>query len=262
MVLLGGLIDYDGVIAKTKERQFLWFREWARQNRVPFPYAHEEEFSPVYNKVIGEQGVQKVYDHFSLPCDMNDFSHPVWPAYELFKQHNPVEMYEGIGDALTAVWNMGRLNSDLSRNRSLRMAINTTNSWKSIHPDLVRFGINHLFDAYCTAEVLNAYVGDGGSAKGVHKPSKVSVALLLNILDTEGEMTFHLGDTISDLRASCDVRAYPSIRGQNLITIGAAWGFDGRAALEKGYTNGNGTVHFSHIIDHPSELPGVIKQYL
>ncbi|RJQ15604.1 HAD family hydrolase [Candidatus Woesearchaeota archaeon] len=261
MGLQGGLIDWDGVIAKTPERQFKWFREWARQNNIEFTYDTLEEFLAVYNKIISEKSAQGVYDAFGLPCEMSNPQHPVWPAYDHFKATNPVEMYDGIEQALIDVWKLGRLNANSSRNQTMRLAINTTNSWKSIYPDLVRFGIDYLFDSYCTAETLHNFEGSGNSA-ALHKPSKVSVALMLHILGSEGRTTFHLGDTIGDLRASYDIRRHGGINSETLITIGAAWGFEGRAVLEKGYSaNDSGTIHFTHIIDHPSELPKIIKAY-
>ncbi len=262
MVLYGGLIDWDGTIVKTPERQFKWFREWARQNNVEFNYETLEDFLPKYNKA-SEIGSQELYDAFNLPCEMSNEDHPVWPAYNHYKATHPVEMYDGIKEALIEVWKLGRLDANPQRNQTMRLAINTTNNWKSIYPDLKRFGIDHIFDSYCCFETLKAYDGNGNTA-ALLKPSKVSVALMLNILGSEGHTTFHLGDTIGDLKASYDVRRFGSIKSESLITIGAARGFYGREALRKGYTpqdSNVGSIHFTHIIDHPRQLIDVIKQY-
>ncbi|MGV8086432.1 MAG: HAD family hydrolase [Candidatus Woesearchaeota archaeon] len=263
MVLLGGLIDWDGTIVKTPERQFKWFSEWARQNNVEFNYATLEEFLPKYNKVYNEKGGQGLYDAFGLPCNMSDHNHPVWPAYDHFKATHPVEMYDGIKEALIDVWKLGRLDSNSLRNQTMRLAINTTNNWKSIYPDLIKFELEYIFDSHCCAETLKEFDGNGNSA-ALQKPSKVSVALMLNILGSEGHTTFHLGDTIGDLRASYDIRRFGGLKSESLITIGAAWGFEGRETLEKGYTSPNsnsGTIHFTHILDHPKQLVDVIKSY-
>jgi phosphoglycolate phosphatase-like HAD superfamily hydrolase len=261
-MLTGGLIDWDGTIAMTPERQYNWFKYWANTNNVPFKFNNVKEFLKEYNPLINNVGAQGTYDAFGLPCNMSDFNHPVWPAYKHFKTLNPVEMYPGIKESLEEVWSMGRLNSNTERNQTLRLAINSTNDWKSIQPDMVRFGIINYFDSYCTAETLKQYDGSGNHG-AIHKPSKISVALMLNILGTDGDTTFHLGDALSDLKASVDVRKYGGLKKENLITIGAAWGFEGREALEKGITLESGiTAHFNWIVDHPSELPKIIKQYL
>jgi phosphoglycolate phosphatase-like HAD superfamily hydrolase len=263
MTLYGGLIDWDGTIVKTPQRQFEWFSEWARQNNVEFNYSSIEEFLPKYNKIISETSAQGVYDEFNLPCDMGNHNHPVWLAYDHFKATHPVEMYDGIKDALVDVWKLGRLDSNSLRNQTMRLAINTTNNWKSIYPDLEKFGITYLFDSKCCAETLKEFDGSGNSA-AIQKPSKISVALMLNILGSEGHNTFHLGDTIGDLRASYDVRRFGGLKSETLITIGAAWGFEGRESLERGYTpqdSNVGSIHFTHIIDHPKQLVDVIKMY-
>lgn len=36
MMIKGILFDYDGTIAETRERQFAWFKQWARINDLPF----------------------------------------------------------------------------------------------------------------------------------------------------------------------------------------------------------------------------------
>jgi phosphoglycolate phosphatase-like HAD superfamily hydrolase len=262
-MLNGGLIDWDGTIAMTPERQFKWFKYWSEENGKGLAFDTLKDFLDMYNPITnGRSGVQGVYDYLGLPCDMNDFNHPVWPAYKRFKSMNPVEMYPGIKDAIEKVYSMGRLNSDYSRNQALRLAINTTSDWKSIQPDMVRFGIINYFDSFCTAETLKQYDGSGNHG-AINKPSKISVALMLNILGSDGETTFHLGDTLADLKASIDVRRHGGLRKENLITIGAAWGFEGRDALMKGVTLEDGlTAHFNYIIDHPDELPRVIEKYI
>jgi phosphoglycolate phosphatase-like HAD superfamily hydrolase len=264
MSLRGGLIDWDGTIVKTPERQFKWYREWARQNNIPFEYDSLESWLPMYNSHINDSGVQGVYDALGLPGDVANFEDLVWVAYNAFKKSNPVEMYDGIREALIDVWKIGRLDSNAERNHTLRLAINTTNNWGSIYPDLKKFDMDYIFDSFCTAETLNDFVGEGGDTKGIHKPSKVSIALMLHILGTDGETTFHLGDTIADLRASYDIRRHGGIKSESLITVGASWGFEGRTVLEKGYVpkdSNQGSIHFTHIIDEPRQLVDIVKLY-
>jgi phosphoglycolate phosphatase-like HAD superfamily hydrolase len=258
----GGLIDWDGTIAMTPERQYNWFKYWAKENNKEIKFNNLRTFLEEYNSLINTVGVQGTYDAFELPCDMGDFNHPVWPAYKHFKSINPVEIYPEMKSALRKVWTMGRLNKNSEMNQTMRLALNTTSDWKSIYPDMVRFGILNYFDSFCTAETLKEYDGSGNHG-AMNKPSKVSVALMLNILGSEGSSTFNIGDTLADLKASIDVRRHGTIKKENLITIGAAWGFEGRKSLEKGVTLENGvTAHFDYIINRPSELPKVLKQYL
>ncbi|HYD02988.1 MAG TPA: hypothetical protein VEC16_01700, partial [Alphaproteobacteria bacterium] len=77
MALLGGLFDYDGTIADTKGRQFLWYKEWARQNKVELRFEDESKVDPEdlegflkqYNRVISSKDVVETYKSFGLPCD-------------------------------------------------------------------------------------------------------------------------------------------------------------------------------------------------
>jgi len=259
-MLRGGLVDYDGTIAKTPERQFKWFNFWADINNKKIGL-NFTDFKKLYNQILDEKGVQAFYDYFGLPCDMNDFSHPVWNAYEHFKSQNPVEFYEGINDAISKVWEMGRLGSDVNNNQALRLAINTTNSWKSIYPELVSHGLKSYFESFCTAETLKAFDGSGNH-NAIMKPSKISIALMLNVLGTKGESTFHLDDTIAGLKASVGVRRFGGLQSENLITIGAGWGFEGADKLNQGFSDDKGTHHYNHVIEHPSQLPDIIKQYI
>ncbi|HYD03161.1 MAG TPA: HAD hydrolase-like protein [Alphaproteobacteria bacterium] len=274
MTLLGGLFDYDGVIGDTKARQFEWYKEWARQNKVDLKFPDGSKVDPndlegflaQYNSTYALNGT-KTYNLFGLPCDFDAENSKVWAAYELFNENNPVKIFPGMKEALIKIWKDGRLDSDDKKNRSLRLAINTTSSWKSIYPALKRFGISHIFDSYCTSEILKKQAGEGGKYEGNNKPSKVSIALMLNILGSRGNTTIHVGDTIADLRASQDVLEHLMIKDETLITVGVAWGYDGGEVLHKGYNlkdnkgNSLGTLNFNHIIEHPSQLPALIKKY-
>ena len=41
-MLNGITFDYDGIIGQTFERQFSWFRHWAKVNDKRFPYGDGE----------------------------------------------------------------------------------------------------------------------------------------------------------------------------------------------------------------------------
>jgi len=268
-MLQGGLFDYDGTIAMTLERQFHWLKYWAGLNGVKRlvhpeigPLDKFQAFVKGYNDLINRVGVQGMYDAFNLPCNMNDFNHPVWIAYNQFKADNPARLYPGMKEAVEEVWRLGHLTKNASLNHRMRLAINTSNSWKSIYSELSAAGLVHCFDSFVTAEVLTEYTGTGNSGS-INKPSKISVALSLNILDTDGGATFHVGDTLADLKASLDVKSTgKSYKGESLITIGAAWGYEGRESLERGVDTDGGTTHFRHIADSPGDLPKIISQYI
>ncbi len=269
-MLQGGLFDYDGTLADSKQRQFYWMHHWAKINDKEIkdpatgkPLNDLNYFFKIYNELINKKGIQGVYDAFELPCDMNDLNHRVWKEYEHFKVNSPVPLlYPGIKEAVLEIFEMGNLQANPDTFRRLRLGINTTNSWPSIYHELKKANILHCFDAKVTAEDLNRFLGEGKPG-AINKPSKISVALSLDALGTEGHATFHIGDTLADLKASIDVRqGTKPYLGENLITIGAAWGYEGRAALKKGCKTESGTVHFRHIANHPSELPGIIRQYI
>jgi len=268
-MLQGGLFDYDGTLAMTMERQHDWFHYWARlngRNKLTHPEHGSlddiKSFAKAYNNTLYHNGVQAFYDELDLPCDMNDKTHPVWIAYDAFKMNNPAKLYPGIKEAVLEIWNLGNLNQKDERNHRLRLGINTTNSWASICRELSDNGILHCFDSYISKEILIKYDG-AGNAAAITKPSKVSVALSLGVLNTDGGATFHIGDTLSDLRASIDVRHSGRIyKAETLITIGVAWGYEGLEKLKEGVKINGGTEHFRHLVDRPKDLPEVIRQYL
>src|SRR6056297_1287178 len=102
------LFDYDGVIGKTFERQYNWFKYWAKENNKPFDFETVSDFQEFYNKRIHEEeGVQNVYDSLNLPCDMKDPDHPVWPAYKEFKTKNPSPIYSGMPKAIKNIHETG-----------------------------------------------------------------------------------------------------------------------------------------------------------
>ncbi len=146
------------------------------------------------------------------------------------------------------------------RNRRLRLAINTSNSWTSVYKDLQKGGILPYFDAHITEETLRAVHGSDGDC--MKKPATVSLALLLDLIDSEGEYTIHVGDTRSDLRASQKiVRLNPS-KPERLITVGACYGYEGRTILEQGTELPSGEkVYFDHLIDTPRELVEIVSSY-
>lgn len=260
-MLQGITFDYDGTIGQTNERQFNWFRFWADRNGKSVPYDSLNEFMVFYNEQCGKPGgVQNVYDALSLPCDMKDREHPVWQAYDEFKSENLTILYPGIKKAILDIWEVGHLSEDFHRNRRLRLAINTTNSWKSIYKELEQESLLHCFDSVVADEILRNYYGHENK-NPISKPSKISLALILGLIDCEGEHTMHIGDTITDLAASNKVTRLNPMRPETLITVGAAWGYEGREKLEQGYTLKDETTYFTHIIDHPDELLPIVKGY-
>lgn len=195
-----------------------------------------------------------------MPCILEDRTHPVWPAYEDFKTKHPIKFYPGMKDALTEIHRLGSLSPDPLMNKRLRLGINTTNTWRTIHDELESHGVLEYFDSFVTRETLEAYDGNGSPA--LTKPSKISIALSLDVLDCDGESVIHVGDTLSDLKASIDVRRAKTCRFEKLITVGVGWGYDGRNSLEKGVITSSGTIHFDHIVDRPDQLVELVSGYV
>ncbi len=255
--------DHDGTLAQTGERQFEWFKFWAKMNHKKLDFKDVREFFPFYNEQCNlAGGVQNVYDFLNLPCDMNDREHPVWPAYEQFKKITPAPLYEGIKESIEEIWKLGHLSSDYKRNKRLRLGINTTNTWKSVYSDLSKGGIIHCFDSFITEEVLRSYHG-AENPNSIKKPSKISLALALGLIDSEGQYTIHVGDTLNDLAASQKVMRLNPSHPETLITVGVGWGYEGKEKLEEGLEiPGEGNIYFNHIIEKPSELVNIVKKYL
>jgi len=260
MSLQGVAIDYDGTIGKTSERQFNWFKHWAKLNQKEIPFDNVPDFLLFYNSECElDGGVQNVYDALGLPCDMKDRNHPVWKAYTEYKHGNDVPFYPGVKETILKIWEMGHLTNDPKNNRRLRLAINTTNTWDSIYKELLKEGVLHCFDSFVTEEVLRDYQGAGNS-NGIIKPSKISLALTLGLIDSVGESVLHIGDTLNDLAASYKVIRLNPSRPETLITVGAAWGYEGRKKLEQGVrVKYDGIIHFNYIIDRPEELVGIVE---
>lgn len=254
--------DYDGTIAPTSQRQEKWFKFYAERNNKPWPFATFGAFMTFYNYHLSQKGgAQNVYDTLGLPCDMKDKKHPVWPAYESFNQNNPQALYPEMKETLETIFNLGVLTKDTDRNRRLRLGINTTNTWASIYKDLNQAGVLHYFDCYITDEVLRKYQGLGVSEQ-LHKPSSISLALMLGLLDSEGAYTLHVGDTRNDLRASQKVIRLNPQRPENILTVGACYGYEGRTTLENGVETPEGTAHFNYLIDEPKQLVTIVKELL
>jgi len=253
--------DHDGTLAPTLKRQETWFTYWAEKNNTRWPFSTFEEFADFYNSTVHEGTVQLVYDKLNLPCDMKDRAHPVWNAYETFNHEHPSQLYAGIKETIQTIWTLGALNNNPLRNRRLRLGINTTNSWKSIKGDLEKGGILQYFDCAVTDEVLRRFQGLG-IAEQLHKPSTISIALMLGLLDSEGEYTIHVGDTLNDLISSQKVVHLHPFRPQQVITIGACYGYQGRAVLEQGAVVGGESVKFNYLIDQPSGLVPIIETLL
>lgn len=256
------VFDYDGTLAPTAERQERWFKHYSAQHGKQWPFGTFQEFLTFYNEHCAKKGgVQNVYDELKLPCDISDRTHPVWPAYELFNKQNPQELYPGIKETIEHIWRQGALGRDPKHNRRLRLAINTTNSWKSICNDIKSAGILPFFDAFVTEEVLRNYHG-ANDPDPLKKPSTISIALTLGIIDSEGAYTLHVGDTRNDLRASHKVMRLNPNRPETLITCGACYGYEGRGILEQGAETQNGTVYFDFLIDKPEELTDIVSKLL
>jgi len=262
-MLQGITLDYDGTIARTSERQYQWFIYWSDENGVDFPFSDVEEFMKFYNERCSSPiGVQKVYDELKLPCDMNDKNHPVWKAYTEYKERNPASFYPGMKEVILELHDIGNLSENYQRNRRLRLAINTTNSWESIYPELKKEGVLGCFDSFVTEEVLRDYHGAMGG-NGITKPSKIPLALNLGLIGSNGESVIHVGDTLNDLAASHKVIRLNPSRPETLLTVGAAWGYEGREKLESGVRLTNdATLHFNYIIDKPEELVSIVRKLL
>ncbi len=251
--------DYDGTLAPTSKRQEKWFQHYSFLHGKPWNFSTLEEFMEFYNKhTAREGGVQNVYDELGLPCEMKNRSHPVWPAYEAFNKENPMKLYTGVRETIEAIWKIGALNADPRRNRRLRLGINTTNSWASIYNDLTRGGIADYIDGIITTEFLVRYHGNG-DGESIKKPSTISLALLLGLLDCEGASTLHVGDTRNDLRASQKVMRLNPLKPETLITVGACYGYEGRKTLEQGVETTHGRVNFDYLIDAPNELVEIVR---
>ncbi len=264
------IFDYDGTLAPTNERQFNWFKYWwncSEQNNTSlgkkFPFKDIESFMEMYNfQCHREGGVQNVYDFFGLSCEMNNKDHPVWGAYKKYLAENPSGLYPGMKNALKEIWEIGGLNSDPKRTRRLRLGINTTNTWSSVYKDLNKNEVVQFFDSFITEEVLREFQG-AGNPDSIKKPSKISLALVLGLIDSEGENVMHVGDTLNDLAASQKIIRLNPLHPETLITVGVSWGYEGKENLEKGIEiSGEGRAYFNHLVDEPSEIVELVKKYL
>ncbi len=255
------IFDFDGVLSPTSLRQEKWFRYYAEINNQPWPFASFTEFLSFYNEQCAHPGgVQNVYDHLKLPCDMKDRNHLVWPAYEQFNQQNPAGLYEGVADTVREIWSLGSLKKNPLQNRRLRLGINTSNSWATVQRELSRSGILPFFDAQVSEEVLRAY--HGLESHCLKKPASISLALAVSLLGSEEKYTLHVGDTRDDLRASQNVVRLNPQESQTLLTVGACYGYEGRILLEQGVEiSPNRRVYFNHLIEQPRELVEIVKEY-
>ncbi|PIN70779.1 hypothetical protein COX84_01225 [Candidatus Micrarchaeota archaeon CG_4_10_14_0_2_um_filter_49_7] len=243
-LLKGIIFDCDGTIIPTLERQESWFRFYSKRNNQPWRFNCFDDFKEFYNDRVSRPGnVQNVYDELSLPCDMSDKSHPVWPAYEQFNSENPLELYPGMRQALDDI---------MALSSGLVLGLNTSNSMRSIKGSLVEGGIISYFKHIITSDTLREKSPDG-DCEPLKKPNTFSIELMLGVLGTEPEETLHVGDTIADLRASHGVHG-----NRSLLTVGACYGYEGSEILSKGY----GGLRFDELVDDASGLVAVVKKFL
>lgn len=260
-MLEGILFDYDGVIAKTHERQFNWFKFWSQTNKTQFPFENITDFMVFYNQSINhENGIQNVYDDLKLPCDISDQNHPVWSAYNQYKTQNPIEFYEGMTSIIPQIHEICSLSENTIRNQRVRMGINTTNSWKTIHKELKEKSLLPYFDSFVSYEIMERYAGEG-LGKGIHKPSKVSLHLSLERLGTNCSSTLFFGDSLTDLKASVNL-PIKGTRTENLITVGCSWGYEGKDRLKSGIKENGKTHHFDYLIDNPNQMLDLVKDFI
>ncbi|MDP3639964.1 MAG: hypothetical protein Q8R53_02050, partial [Nanoarchaeota archaeon] len=195
------------------------------------------------------------------PGDINNLSDPVWEAYSEFCEEHPVRLYSGVEETVKKIWERGSIKgTDPLNCRRVRLGINSSNTYKGIVQELQ--SILPYFDTVMTSDFLRRYHGTG---KGgiLTKPATISLALLLDLLQSEGKATIHVGDTLDDLAASQNiVRHEPIPHTETLITVGACYGYQGRERLEKGVETVNGRVHFDYLIDAPKDLIPIVEEHL
>jgi len=260
------IFDVDGTLTNTAPRQEQWFKHWSEVNNITWPFSDFDEFLTVYNDTLARSenvldGVQTFYDSVGLPCNMKDRNHRVWPAYEAFQHDNPTGLYDGIKEAVSTIHELGSLTKDSSNTRRIRLGIVTNNLWSSVYRELLKAQILPFFDVQVGAEMLDLYHGysNGNSLK---KPSKISLNIALDTLGARGQHTMHVCDTRYDLHASRNILRTNG-NHENLITVGVAWGYEGKEKLSNGIESPSGERHrFDHIIDEPSELVPLVKTYL
>ena len=96
----------------------------------------------------------------------------------------------------------------------------------------------------------------------IKKPSSISLNLSLEMLGSSGARVLHIGDTLNDLHASHKVLRFNPLREENLVTVGACYGYEGREKLGAGVQTAEGAVKFDYLIDTPKELVGIVKELL
>lgn len=253
------IFDHDGTMFPTSLRQENWFRYYSQLHDKAWPFRDFAEFLSRYNIECAKSGgVQNFYDLLGLPCNLKDKSHHVWSEYHRFNQTNPAKPYEGMVETIKQIWELGAIPTDLSRNKRLKLGINTTNSWESIKNDIALSGLRPYFDVIITDELLQQFNGSE-DVELLKKPSKTSLIMMLETLGSETEYTLHVGDTRNDLISSQKVLRLNMSHPKNIRTVGACYGYEGRTILEQGVETAKGTIHFDYLIDKPSELIQIVK---
>lgn len=255
--------DIDGFIFDTRKRSFECFKDYAKQEGVHWPYKTVEEWIVVFNEYLRKpNGVQAFYDAHNLDCDMNDQTHKVWAHYNNYMDTHVAEPYDGMIESLQKLWEFGHLNENPKNNIRIRLAINTTNSWKAIYSSLKAANAIPLFDCFITKEVLTDIMGPFGKASAVDKPAHISTSALVNALGTTPSNVIHGGDTLNDTAASKKVYIMNPYRTENLSTICGLWGYEDEAILRAGMPTSKGPVKFDLYIEHPSQYYDAAKKLI
>lgn len=257
------ILDFDGVLVDTPQRQYRWFKHWAKENGKELPYSNFDEFLDDYNDTIDNEGVQAFYDKWKLPCDMDNSNHEVWDAYKSYIQSHPLGLYPGIKEVVEEIWKLGNLTENPEKNKRIRIGINSSSPWANIYPSVQE--ILPYIDSFVTKETLEKEAKRlEVNSKKLMKPSPHSVNLILDLLSvSNANNVMHIGDTRDDLRASHNFYRFVNSLPQkvDLITIGACYGFEGRNRLKQGVETIDGMMHFDELIDKPEEILDIFKKY-
>ena len=266
----GIAFDVDGTIVNTPPSQFDWFKHWANQNNIKFKFKGmklREWLDTIYNPAIFEGGFPEVYKVHGLPDDssLGRENAKVWKAYDSFKKENQhkIKIYEGMDKVFRELHNSGKIPKDGSRDHALSLGIVTTNTWAPYYDIMDAAGIIERLTTKVSVESLEGYDANG-VGKNLVKPGKIGMDIIMNRWGTNGNSTVYIGDTITDLRACVDVlRNGDPIKKESLKIIGAAWGYDGRTQLSKGFKDKDGQqYHFDAILDNPLEIIDFYNTYL